>query len=86
MVSWALNLIKYFIVNFGNGCILGGLFSLLLNNRFCRSYQGSFLSSCFKGPKIVVIGGGTGLQPLRGRATTIYAIVSVADDGGSSGR
>jgi uncharacterized cofD-like protein len=44
----------------------------------------------FRGPKIVTIGGGTGLSTLlRGLKTysaNITAIVTVADDGGSSGR
>lgn len=44
----------------------------------------------YRGPKIVVIGGGTGLSNLlRGLKTysaNITAIVTVADDGGSSGR
>jgi len=44
----------------------------------------------YRGPKIVVIGGGTGLSTLlRGIKTysaNITAIVTVADDGGSSGR
>ena len=43
-----------------------------------------------KGPKIVVIGGGTGLSNLlRGlkvHTNNLTAIVTVADDGGSSGR
>ncbi|WP_288863790.1 YvcK family protein [uncultured Megasphaera sp.] len=43
-----------------------------------------------KGPKVVVIGGGTGLSiMLRGLKTKTYnvtAIVAVADDGGSTGR
>jgi uncharacterized cofD-like protein len=43
-----------------------------------------------KGPKIVVIGGGTGLsvllQGLKEQTSNITAIVTVADDGGSSGR
>ena len=43
-----------------------------------------------KGPKIVVIGGGTGLatllQGLKHYTTNLTAIVTVADDGGSSGR
>ena len=43
-----------------------------------------------RGPKIVVVGGGTGLSTLlRGLkhySTNITAIVTVADDGGSSGR
>ncbi|MCM8812421.1 MAG: YvcK family protein [Candidatus Omnitrophica bacterium] len=43
-----------------------------------------------KGPKLVVIGGGTGLsvllQGLKCYTSNITAIVTVADDGGSSGR
>jgi uncharacterized cofD-like protein len=43
-----------------------------------------------RGPKIVAIGGGTGLstllQGLKHYTTNITAIVTVADDGGSSGR
>lgn len=43
-----------------------------------------------RGPKIVAIGGGTGLNTLLGGlkyyTTNITAIVTVADDGGSSGR
>ena len=43
-----------------------------------------------KGPKIVVIGGGTGLSTLlaglKHKTGNITAIVTVADDGGSSGR
>ncbi|MCB0144765.1 MAG: YvcK family protein, partial [Caldilineaceae bacterium] len=42
------------------------------------------------GPKIVAIGGGTGmpqlLRGLREYTDSITAIVTVADDGGSSGR
>lgn len=44
----------------------------------------------FKGPKIVVIGGGTGLgtilRGLKEISSNLTAIVTVADDGGSSGR
>jgi uncharacterized cofD-like protein len=43
-----------------------------------------------RGPKIVAIGGGTGLSTLlrglKARTSNITAIVTVADDGGSSGR
>jgi uncharacterized cofD-like protein len=43
-----------------------------------------------RGPKIVVVGGGTGLSTLlaglKQRTSNITAIVTVADDGGSSGR
>ena len=50
-------------------------------------YQKRFLS---RGPKIAVLGGGTGLSTmLRGlkeHTSNITAVVTVADDGGSSGR
>lgn len=43
-----------------------------------------------KGPRVVVVGGGTGLSMLLGGlkqyTTNITAVVTVADDGGSSGR
>ncbi len=43
-----------------------------------------------RGPKIVVVGGGTGLSTLltglKNKTSNITAIVTVADDGGSSGR
>ncbi|MFY9378011.1 MAG: gluconeogenesis factor YvcK family protein [Peptococcia bacterium] len=50
-------------------------------------YQRQYLR---RGPKVVVIGGGTGLsvllRGLKEYTSNITAIVSVADDGGSSGR
>lgn len=50
-------------------------------------YQKRFLA---RGPKIVVIGGGTGLSTLlrgiKDHSSNITAVVTVADDGGSSGR
>ncbi|HPN73467.1 MAG TPA: YvcK family protein, partial [Candidatus Omnitrophota bacterium] len=43
-----------------------------------------------RGPKVVVVGGGTGLSTLltglKHKTSNITAIVTVADDGGSSGR
>src|SRR5690554_1494887 len=43
-----------------------------------------------RGPRIVALGGGTGLsmllRGLRGHTSNVTAVVSVADDGGSSGR
>lgn len=43
-----------------------------------------------RGPKVVALGGGHGLAQalgaIRGYAATVTAVVSVADDGGSSGR
>lgn len=48
------------------------------------------LHSLGRGPKVVAIGGGTGLSTLlsglKSYTTNITAIVTVADDGGSSGR
>ena len=50
-------------------------------------YQQRYLE---RGPKVVVVGGGTGLSTLlhglKKYTTNITAIVTVADDGGSSGR
>lgn len=50
-------------------------------------YQKRFLS---RGPRVVAIGGGTGLSTLlrglKAHTANLTAIVSVADDGGSSGR
>lgn len=52
-----------------------------------RMYQKRILE---RGPKIIVIGGGTGLSTLlhglKAYTSNITAIVTVADDGGSSGR
>ena len=46
--------------------------------------------SLARGPRVVAIGGGTGqstlLRGLKQHTSNITAIVSVADDGGSSGR
>lgn len=90
----------------GGFCIfILGIFSLVISFRqvirafikaifpeFARSqvrpiYQEKILR---RGPKIVVLGGGTGLsvllRGLKNFTSNITAIVSVADDGGSSGR
>ncbi|MBF0253729.1 MAG: YvcK family protein [Candidatus Omnitrophica bacterium] len=52
-----------------------------------KMYQRGVLSS---GPRIVAVGGGTGLsvllRGLKERTTNITAVVTVSDDGGSSGR
>ncbi|MBI1884843.1 MAG: YvcK family protein [Chloroflexi bacterium] len=57
----------------------GSLVSTIYNQRLLR-----------RGPKIVAIGGGTGLsivlRGLKEYTTNLTAIVTVADDGGSSGR
>ena len=58
-----------------------------LHNRVKSVYQRQYLR---RGPRIVVIGGGTGLsvllRGLKEYTSNLTAIVSVTDDGGSSGR
>jgi uncharacterized cofD-like protein len=58
---------------------LGSLVELVFQQRYLQ-----------RGPKVVVIGGGTGLSTLlhglKKYTTNLTAIVTVADDGGSSGR
>jgi len=82
----------------GVGALLLGV--VKLNQSFLTAYvrrsQGNVLQSIYnyrsrqRGPKVVVIGGGTGLSiALRGlkeHTSNLTAIVTVADDGGSSGR
>lgn len=82
----------YIAVRFG----LGTIFSAIRSSGFNISLDGDKLTSLLlekriliKGPKIVTIGGGTGLSTmLRGLkefSSNITAIVTVADDGGGSG-
>lgn len=93
--SWWLGLvligvgIVFIIVGFKN-TIASIVKALLPNNGdplVDLLYQRQSLS---KGPKIVAIGGGTGiptlLRGLKNYTSNITAIVTVADDGGSSGR
>src|SRR5438445_6694945 len=74
---WKLNssLLSAFIKPERNESIV----DIIYNHRYLR-----------RGPKIVVIGGGTGLsnllRGLKEYTGNITAIVSIADDGGSSGR
>lgn len=60
----------------------GDLATVLLQKRHERALQ--------RGPRVVVVGGGTGLNVLlkgiKGYTTNISAIVTVTDTGGSSGR
>ena len=78
---------------------LPGLLGLVLSWLAWRSLQRGFLNGIWenghavspaRGPKIVVIGGGTGLgtiiRGLKSITDNLTAIVTVADDGGSSGR
>jgi uncharacterized cofD-like protein len=77
--------------------IFGGMkLARIFQTAFVRKGQGSVLDEIYsheareRGPRIVVIGGGTGLSvALRGLkeyTSHLTAIVTVADDGGSSGR
>ena len=77
---------------------IAGLSGLALSWLAWRSLRRGFVHSLWedanpsmaKGPKIVVIGGGTGLatiiRGLKNVTDNLTAIVTVADDGGSSGR
>lgn len=79
------------LIIFGFKNMMASVISLLLPQREGRLvdilYQKRFLE---QGPKIVVIGGGTGLSTLlhgiKEYTSNITAVVTVADDGGSSGR
>lgn len=84
-------------VLFGLSGILIGSVLLILALRVAETrHLGDLLSSVFekrvldKGPKIVVIGGGTGLatllRGLKNYTSHLTAVVAVTDDGGSSGR
>lgn len=81
-------------------CVSGGvaliiaaiylLFRQYLKTTLVKSQSYYETKTLQQGPKIVVIGGGTGLsvllRGLKAYSSNITAIVSVADDGGSSGR
>ncbi len=106
LISQLLETITTYVPNYSSGpvAILGGLFLLLWGqSRTVGSITEAFPDSdqelvdrllthrrLNRGPKIVAIGGGTGLSTLlRGLkqySANITAIVTVADDGGSSGR
>ncbi|MDP2941446.1 MAG: YvcK family protein [Candidatus Omnitrophota bacterium] len=86
--------------------VISGIIILILGiKRLTRSFIAAFMSSSpgtelvdilyqkkhlSRGPKIVAVGGGTGLSVLlsglKEYTSNISAIVTVADDGGSSGR
>jgi len=88
----------------GSVAVLGALIVIYGMKRMLKSFIAVFLPKrekelvdimyhyrqLEKGPKIVVIGGGTGLSTilhgLKEQTSNITAIVTVADDGGSSGR
>lgn len=78
-----VKIVKYFIALINTGNIYGAIDPAKLGD---PAYTNRVL---MKGPKIVVIGGGTGLSTmLRGLKKythNITAIVTVADDGGGSG-
>ncbi len=92
LFSLALLIVGLFLVAGG----LGGIVRSLLEVVSPLEKQQNLVELVFqrrhleKGPKIVAIGGGTGLSALlsglKQYTTNITAIVTVADDGGSSGR
>lgn len=91
ILGWVIIGLGIVIIGMGVGNIMLSLINLFLPTR-ARDlvnilYQKRFLE---KGPKIVTVGGGTGLSVLlhglKEHSNNITAIVTVADDGGSSGR
>ena len=87
------------LVSVGGFCILAAMYGfhrtlspLVFRDRSIGALTDALHSrrSAGKGPRIVAIGGGTGLSTLlrglKSRTDNLTAIVTVADDGGSSGR
>ena len=87
------------LMSAGGFCILAAMFGfhrtlspLIFRDRSLGALSDALHSrrSAGKGPRIVAIGGGTGLSTLlrglKSRTNNLTAIVTVADDGGSSGR
>jgi len=86
------------LVTIGIGCVMLAVFRLSrsLISVFFQSDRESIVDVVYRrrmrrrGPKVVVIGGGTGLSTLlhglKECTDNLTAIVTVADDGGSSGR
>ena len=75
-------------VNYGLRGIIKGLYRTGKENKYInRMYKENILE---KGPSVVTLGGGTGLsnllRGLKHYTSNITAIVTVADDGGSSGK
>lgn len=87
------------LMSAGGGCILAAMYGfhrtlspLIFRDRSLWALTDALHSrhSAGKGPRVVAIGGGTGLSSLlrglKSRTDNLTAIVTVADDGGSSGR
>ena len=91
LVSLLILLVGLFSLSFGIGLMVRSLLEVVspghTQDLVELVFQQRYLE---KGPKIVVIGGGTGLSTLlhglKQYTTNLTAIVTVADDGGSSGR
>jgi Uncharacterized conserved protein len=85
------------LVPFGIGLLIGGAAVMVWMERVGRKRRGlrEIMSSAIgfrlaTGPRVVALGGGTGLSTLlrglKGYTRNITAIVTVTDEGGSSGR
>lgn len=91
LLGWAVIGLCIVIIGIGIGNIIVSLINLFHPADGAKIvdiiYQKRFLG---RGPKIVTVGGGTGLSVilhgLKEYSNNITAIVTVADDGGSSGR
>ncbi len=104
-LAWTASLPDRMVLGAGLGALALGLYGIFLGVRATiRSVAGVFLPrgdyrlaellvqrrALPRGPRIVAIGGGTGLSTLlrglKAYATHLTAVVTVTDDGGSSGR
>ena len=96
---WLINILDGIIAFSGGIILILGIKRIIRSfvTAFAPSSKGTELvdilyhrSQLGKGPRVVVIGGGTGLavilEGLKEYTSNITAIVTVADDGGSSGR
>lgn len=91
VVYWAIFIIGIAVFTVGTASLIKSFFEAIYPHKekdlIDIIYEKRLLS---KGPKIVAIGGGTGLstilEGLKAYTANITAIVAVADEGGSSGR
>lgn len=88
ILSFILLILGLYGINLSLRGVVRGLYKMEGQNKYVNKlYKKNILE---KGPKIVALGGGTGLsnllRGLKHYTSNITAIVTVADDGGSSGK
>ncbi|MFW5981794.1 MAG: gluconeogenesis factor YvcK family protein [Halanaerobiaceae bacterium] len=88
VIAFSLIVLGIFLMNFSIKAALKGIYRREISAKWVEDlYRKKLLK---KGPKIVALGGGTGLsnllRGLKKHSSNLTAIVTVADDGGSSGK